>query len=344
MSRVRISLTLFALGLVNTIPAVAQDDLAAELYGQGVHAYHAKQPKEAFELLNSSIEQSKKDPRAYFFRGLAQHSLGRPDEATADFKTAAELEVMGSDRKYNISFALERVQGSVRLEIERLRRTARLELRAKKLQIDKIKYKQFQDAESDALLDKTRKPVVPNLPDVAADDPNDPFSGAETADDVVVTAPADPAKPADPFSDPDDKPADTTVKPNDPFAIPADKPADTTKPNDPFALPGGELTAPVKPADPGDPFALPTNDPPRTPGAGAPAGGALSGIFRAFGRLIPSTPSFGGEAEMEFSEDFPDELKGLPREDPFAPREEDPGKVDPGATKNESADPFEGLK
>jgi hypothetical protein len=47
---------------------------------------------------------------------------------------------------------------------------------------------------------------------------------------------------------------------------------------------------------------------------------------------------------MEFSEDFPDELKGLPREDPFAPREEDPGKVDPGATKNESADPFEGLK
>ncbi|HIF30169.1 MAG: hypothetical protein ABGX22_16090 [Pirellulaceae bacterium] len=330
MSRVRISLTLFALGLVNTIPAVAQDDLAAELYGQGVHAYHAKQPKEAFELLNSSIEQSKKDPRAYFFRGLAQHSLGRPDEATADFKTAAELEVMGSDRKYNISFALERVQGSVRLEIERLRRTARLELRAKKLQIDKIKYKQFQDAESDALLDKTRKPVVPNLPAVAADDPNDPFSGAETADDVVVTAPADPVKPADPFSDPADKPADTT-KPNDPFAIPADKPADTTKPNDPSAIPGGE------PADPGDPFALPTNDPPRTPGAGAPAGGALSGIFRAFGRLIPSPPSFGGEAEMEFSEDFPDELKGLPLEDPFAP------KVDPSDTKK-SADPFEGLK
>jgi hypothetical protein len=326
---------LFALGLVNTIPAVAQDDLAAELYGYGVHAYHAKQPKEAFELLNSSIEQSKKDPRAFFFRGLVQHSLGRPDEATADFKTGAELEVMGSDRNYNVSFALERVQGSVRLEIEKFRRTARLELRSKKLAVDKIKYRQFQKDERDALLDNSRKPATPNLPDVATDDPNDPFAGkGDAADEGTVTTPAvETTEPVDPFGE-GDKP--TVDKPT------VDKPAEPADPADPFALPG-TVKEPVK-----DPFAIPTNNAPPAAGGGGATGGALSGIFRAFGKLMPTPPALGPGA-MQFEDISPD-LGNPPKidnpfggGDPFAP-DKAPAAPKGGSDTKDASDPFGDLK
>ncbi len=40
MSRYLLSLSLFVVGLLNTIPASAQEDSASELYGYGVHGYH----------------------------------------------------------------------------------------------------------------------------------------------------------------------------------------------------------------------------------------------------------------------------------------------------------------
>jgi len=318
MSRFLLSLSLFVVGLLNTIPASAQEDTASELYGYGVHAYYSKTYAEAFELLNQSIEHSAKDPRAFYFRGLSQHKLGRADEAKGDFQHAAELEILGTDRKYNISVSLERVQGTVRLEIEKARRQARVTVRSAKRKQDEIKYQSFKAAESAALLDTERPPTAPVLPDEVVADPSDPFAnkGAAPADAPAEVPPVDdavvgpkatePADPVDPFAVPGDEPKKTEAPksdPDDPFAIPGDAPAKAappkSDPDDPFAVPGD---APAKAAppksDPDDPFAVPGDTKPAPPAdtAGAPAGngkrrGALGGIFRSFGNLLPDLPA-----------------------------------------------------
>ena len=69
-----------ALGLCRG-QAQAQDFLLAELYGQGVHHFFAREFEEAHEVLTSCIEQGSRDPRCYYFRGLTYTRLGRPDEA-----------------------------------------------------------------------------------------------------------------------------------------------------------------------------------------------------------------------------------------------------------------------
>jgi hypothetical protein len=387
MSRYLLSLSLFVVGLLNTIPASAQEDSASELYGYGVHAYHSKMFGEAFDLLSQSIQHSDKDPRAFYFRGLAQHNLGRVDEAKGDFVTAAELEAMGTNRKYNISVALERVQGQVRLDIEKARRNARIKLKSAKRQRDKIKYDKFKAAEGAALLDPNRPATAPDLSN-EADDPTSPF--ADKGDDAANTdvagadapaggttepadpfaapgagdAPADadaattPAEPEDPFAVPGDTkaapPANTT--PEDPFAVPGDKkavpPANTT-PEDPFAVPGDKKAVPPTNTTPDDPFAVPgdkkavppANTPPADTGGaannGGPAGprkGALGGIFRSFGNLVPSPgslpsiPGLGGESKPEA---FDSKEPG-----PGAAPGANPGNANPGAP----ADPFGDLK
>jgi hypothetical protein len=359
MSRYLLSLSLFVVGLLNTIPASAQEDSASELYGYGVHAYHSKMFGEAFDLLSQSIQHSDKDPRAFFFRGLAQHNLGRVDEAKGDFVTAAELEAMGTNRKYNISVSLERVQGQVRLDIEKARRNARIKLQSAKRQRDKIKYDKFKAAEGAALLDPNRPATAPDL-SKEADDPTSPF--ADKGDDAPNTdvAGADappattPAEPEDPFAVPGDAkaapPATTPAEPEDPFAVPGDAkaapPATTpAEPEDPFAVPGDAKAAPpaTTPAEPEDPFAVPGDAkaaPPANNGGGATAPGArkgaLGGIFRAFGNLVPevptpgSLPGLGGESEsFEFQEPGPGEAPGTK-----------PGDTKPGTP----ADPFGQLK
>src|SRR5207247_7172033 len=69
-----------------------QDDTLSQMYGSGVHAYFAGDTTESHEYLTRTIEAGTSDPRAYYFRGLANLQLGRPDEADADFTKGAELE------------------------------------------------------------------------------------------------------------------------------------------------------------------------------------------------------------------------------------------------------------
>ena len=107
--------------------AVAQDDLIGELYGRGVHAFYSRDFEEAHKQLTASIEQGSRDPRCFYFRGLAYARLGRPEESAADIKQGAALELANTEQLHGVSVALQRVQGTERITIEKERVSARLE-------------------------------------------------------------------------------------------------------------------------------------------------------------------------------------------------------------------------
>ena len=135
--------------LLLTAPDVhAQDAVLAEMYGNGVHSYFAQDYKEAFEELNTAIVSGLKDPRAFYFRGLTYEQLGRDAEAEMDFERGAELEAEDpNSERLNIARSLERVQGSVRLELEKYRTKARMIALTREEEARRKRYEQIQAAE-----------------------------------------------------------------------------------------------------------------------------------------------------------------------------------------------------
>jgi len=290
-------LSLFALAGM----ARAQDPLLEELYGQGVHAYYQGEYSEAHDLLTAAIDEGSRDPRCFYFRGLAYDKLGRPDEADADFAQGAELEAKLGTQFYAVGRSLERVQGEVRLKLEAFRQVARVEARRNELQRKADRYEQFQRDEGNVLRGNTTAPEsLPTVPDNGEDDPTAPFGGtpravtptprttdppASTDDDpfdATETKPATPATPApaaddDPFGATEDKPA-TPPAPaadDDPFGATEDKPATPPAPaadDDPFGAAAPKPATPAVPAPAADDDPLgATEDKPATPPAPAPA-------------------------------------------------------------------------
>src|SRR6185295_2580863 len=129
---------LAALGVC--VPALhAQDHLLDDLYGRGVHAYFSRNYQDAYKHLSDAVTSGSQDPRVYYFRALADSRLNRPDDATADLKKAAELEFSG-ESPYQVSKALERIQGTERLMIEDTRSKARITIRNAAEERAKIRY------------------------------------------------------------------------------------------------------------------------------------------------------------------------------------------------------------
>ncbi len=240
---------LFSLFVAGPSITVAQDSVLAELYGHGVHAYFAGQHRDAHQYLTTAIEQGSRDPRVFYFRGLAYMSLGRPDESRADFQKGADLETRGADRVYPVSHSLQRIQGSLRMDVEQYRQQARLAARTRNVKASQARYEQLQSSEEQVL----RNPNRPAPPAKASDllgtppaqDTTDPFGGdalavepeavpvpaaeesPEAAADLFGDTPAMPAEPADTTADPfaDDTPSaapaeDMPAEVSDPFADP----------------------------------------------------------------------------------------------------------------------------
>ncbi len=238
----------------------AQDPVLSELYGRGVHQYFAGHYSDAHELLDLTIKEGDLDPRAYYFRGLSYARLGRPDEAKADFARAAELEVMNTQSAFNVGRALERIQGGERLEIERIRRMARVAARGKTKRRSRARYERFKEAEPRVLRGAPTGPSAPGgapaIPPAAPLEGNaqpipDPFGAGGLGSGQVT-----PAKPAAPKPTPGAPSKPMPVAPDedpfgndaDPFGDKNDAPkadADT----DPF----GDAPSPP-PADDDDPF------------------------------------------------------------------------------------------
>jgi len=291
--------------------AQAQQGLLEDLYGNGAHAYFAGQPMEAYELLNTAIESGSQDPRTYYFRGLTFLQLGRPEEANADFERGAELEAAQGGGFYNVDRALERIQGSVRLNIERQRTKANIA--AARKAADAMRAMQAPaNASSPGTI-----PVQPNIPTVPSV-PNDPNSSVDNPFEAPagsvpavpvpaapMPAPAAPA-PAEPEAEPA-KPATPPADPANPFGQPATPPAtpatpapaggNTPLPN-PFE-PAAEPAAPATPqadkpapANPANPFEVPSQPAaPAAPAAPAvPATPAPANPFEAPSQPAPANP------------------------------------------------------
>jgi hypothetical protein len=104
--------------------AARNDDRAAALYGRGVQAYFSGRTAKAESLLSQALAINGQDPRIYYFRGLSRLRSGREADARRDLAAGAVREAARPNR-YAVGVALQRVQGSERLLLERFRRDAR---------------------------------------------------------------------------------------------------------------------------------------------------------------------------------------------------------------------------
>ena len=129
------------------LPAQAQDAILGQTYGNGVHAYFAGDYARAHRLLTSAIDGGSRDPRCYYFRGLAYMKLGRPQDAESDFQQGAKLETADLNKTYSVAKSLERVQGPARLDLEQYRQAARMAAfqQQEKLQHDRYQQMNLQE-------------------------------------------------------------------------------------------------------------------------------------------------------------------------------------------------------
>jgi len=291
--------------------AVAQDTQHQALYGQGVHAYYRGDYESSVRYLTATISKNTDDPRSYYFRGLANAKLGNDEASLADLKKGAAIEALDDRGIYQISTALQRIQGQTRRQIETLRKQARLDLAAEEKKRLQARYEKQQRDEVAVL----RKPVQ-TAPSSPADvEPTISQSNPFTSSNIIgiksnpenVTS-----SKSNPIPDINDKDPLANVQDNDPAPANPTPPAD----NDP---------APANPTPPVDNDPAPANPTPgdnnptaATPQAGG-GGGTLGSIFRSLNPFGGNS----GNAEPN-AESTLDKLKKLiPGLDPVAPKADD---------------------
>jgi hypothetical protein len=108
-----------------SVPAVAQHDAFMETYGQAVHKYFAGDVTGSERLLQDVLGNGAEDPRVHYFLGLCKVRQGGGVTAgLVDFEEGARLEAE-KGKSLEVGRALQRVQGAVRVEIEKARLAAR---------------------------------------------------------------------------------------------------------------------------------------------------------------------------------------------------------------------------
>ncbi|MEX2111547.1 MAG: hypothetical protein WD845_00075 [Pirellulales bacterium] len=289
--------------------SIAQEPVLEEFYGNGVHHYFSGDFGGAIAELDAAINSGSRDPRAYYFRGLAKLRMGY--DGAADLQQGAALEASDTDQYYPVSRSLERVQGSTRQTIERYRSLARANAFAQQQRRNASRYQQLKEREQHVLRGgppASATPATAIEPAPAIAQPAAPGATIvpPAAPAEAVAKPAVPAPPAaeDPFAA-DDVAAPTAPAPAPAAVTPAEMPAD--KPAAP------ELTD--------DPFGEPpaTDEPAEKPAADAPA--------------APADDPFGDDPAEEMpADDKPaaDEPAPAPADDPFGapPADDAPASAD----------------
>jgi len=297
-------------------PANAQQ-LLDDLYGQGVHAFYQGDLETSARWLGEAIDQGTRDPRAFYFRGLARLKLGEVKQAEADFARGAEIETAGTDQYFPVADSLARVQGNARMRIEQARREARSTARDRAIAREQARYEATVAAEARVL--RGRDSIDALLPQVTVSTdlelpfPQEPVgTNSPTSFDVLGDAFATP-KPElpEPSGDPAD---DEPLVDSDPFGADETEEAQTTQemPADP--LPGrGDLAGPAA-VLPGE----------------RRSSGVIGGLLRAFGRQLPDpTPLIPGFPGVPGQDDAEPTEPAVPF-DPSQP--ETPAGVDPFGT------------
>jgi tetratricopeptide (TPR) repeat protein len=183
------------------------------LYGEGMKAYYGGDYRLAHDTFTQAIEAGSKDPRTYYFRGLSEMRLGREPDAKLDFTKGAELEALDFDVFFNVSGALQRVQGADRLTLEKYRAEGR---KLARKEIERIRFQHYQRMADAATA--ARGPATtgadPSQPGASSAAPTTP-SPTAPADNPFGTPPAAPA--ANPFGAPAPAPGAAPAPAANPF-------------------------------------------------------------------------------------------------------------------------------
>jgi len=284
--------------LLSAGPLSAQDAVLRQMYGSGVHAFFAYDYQQAYADLTAAIDAGSTDPRCYYFRGLTYLQLGRDDEAAMDFEQGARLESQDTNKFYDVSRALERVQGQRRLLIEQYRVEARMEALKREEQRRRQRYGELRAAEQRVL--ETQAEAAPAAPVEAPEPP-------AKSDDPFAVGPAE--LPAEPGGEPSSQAAPAAEEPEQPEQAvmeqpDAEQPDEPTPaaPDDPFAVQPAEQPAMEQPTveEPEEPAPAetPAAEAPSEPAAPAASGAA---VFGALGRALGSavTEGLGEESPTE---------------------------------------------
>lgn len=168
--------------------ARGQDAVLDELYGRGVHQYFAHDYLQAYNHFSMAIDNGSQDPRTYYFRGLTLLATGREDEALNDWRVGAGLEA-GRIYAGSIGRSLARVQGQARLQLEHIRKLARLEALAQETARAGALYGNGAQGDAVPLSGAALGPSVTPPPADIKDDPfnDDAINGGQGAPTVDST-------------------------------------------------------------------------------------------------------------------------------------------------------------
>jgi hypothetical protein len=145
---------------------------------------------------------------------LAYLQLGREPEAKADFTRGSDLEADDVYKFYNVSKALARVQGNLRMQIEQYRAQARVKAAKKAKKLRQARYEDLRVAEARILQEQaTAAPDTSVAKPTVTKDDSDPFTAGPLDEPQTKAAAKSSATPkpvqADPFAA---TPAETTKK------------------------------------------------------------------------------------------------------------------------------------
>ena len=273
-------LAIGALVWLSAASAPAQEAVLGQVYGSGVHRYFSGDYRGAYDDLSAAINGGSKDPRAYYFRGLAFLKLGRPEQATMDFQTGADLEITNAGRPVDVARALERIQGSQRATLERYRVMARMAAAERVIKTERQAPAEIPEPGSQA---KEVKPeaIPPGkvTPKISEQD-IDPLQKKP----ILPKGVTEPEPKEEPVAEPKEEPA--AEPKGEPAAEPKEEPGAepmAEKPAKPPMEPGAEpATEPAGKADQADPFN--GTKPGAGPGAGGKPGSFVGKITRALGK------------------------------------------------------------
>jgi hypothetical protein len=172
-----VSMFLCGLGPTN---ASAQENVLAEIYGRGVHAYYAGRYLEAEQHLTSAINNDINDPRAYYFRGIIYHAQGRSYEAEQDWREGARIEATGTTN-VPVGRSLSRFQGMQRLKLEEIRSEARLAGLSRGPTRSEVRMNEIEAAEPPTAA--APRPPVPRSSNPLTPPPTPPAADNPFADD-----------------------------------------------------------------------------------------------------------------------------------------------------------------
>jgi len=104
---------------------VQRDPFGASIrYSKGYHAYWRGDYQAALDELDEAVALDPQDARFWYYKGLAEHAMGRSVWAEVSLGRAVALELAGETDRALVAKALERVQGAAREQLVSARRTA----------------------------------------------------------------------------------------------------------------------------------------------------------------------------------------------------------------------------